>query len=129
MRHEQRWHKHYEALCAYEKRYGDAIVPTDHVEFLDSGECISLGNWVSYMRTRYKQNALAANRIQLLESLSSWTWGPVRPGPKSKDFIAERNSQIYSEYSNGETLAKIGARYRLSRQRVHQIVKEYENGK
>lgn len=125
MRHETRWHKYYEALLAYESRYGDALVPTGHVEFIGPDEFINLGNWVSYMRTRYRQGKLAADRIDRLENLNTWTWGPVRPGPKSKTYISERNSSIYSEHKSGQTLAKIGSKYSLSRQRVHQIVKEY----
>lgn len=127
MRHETRWQKYFDALLAYEKRYGDALVPTGHVEFVGTDECINLGNWVSYMRTRYRQGKLNDDRIQLLESLSTWTWGPVRPGPKSKNYIFERNSNIYHEHKSGQTLAKIGNKYSLSRQRVHQIVKEYVN--
>lgn len=124
MNHHERWTKHYSALVQYHDRYGDAIPPSGHTEFLQNGEEINLGNWVSYMRTRYRQGALSEDRVALLESLPTWDWGPVRPGPKSKDEVMVRNTDILSKYKAGMSLASIGQRYGLSRQRVHQIVKE-----
>lgn len=125
MNHNTRWKRHYSALVQYQRRYGDAMVPSGHVEFLPSGEEVNLGNWVSYMRTRYRQNALSDERVSLLETLPTWKWGPVRPGPKSQDATMKRNSEIHERYRNGQSLSKIGRDYNLSRQRVHQIVKEY----
>lgn len=124
MNHHERWTKHYSALVQYHDRYGDAMPPSGHTEFLTNGEEINLGNWVSYMRTRYRQGALSADRVALLESLPTWDWGPVRPGPKSKDEVMVRNTDILSKYKEGMSLASIGQRYGLSRQRIHQIVKE-----
>lgn len=124
MNHHERWKKHYTALVQYCERYGDAMPPSGHIEFLPDGEEINLGNWVSYMRTRYKQGALADERVVLLECLTSWQWGPVRPGPKSKDEVLERNNDIGRLHESGMSLASIAKRYGLSRQRVHQIVKE-----
>ena len=124
MNHNTRWKKHYSALVQYHHRYGDAIVPSGHVEFLPSGEEINLGNWVSYMRTRYRQNALSDERVRLLETLPTWKWGPVRPGPKSLVATMHRNSDICEKYRAGYSLSRIGKEYGLSRQRVHQIIKE-----
>ena len=124
MKHHERWKKHYTALVQYQNRYGDAMPPSGHTEFLPDGEEINLGNWVSYMRTRYKQNALSDERIRLLESLPTWEWGPVRPGPKSKNEVTERNEKIVESHKAGTSLSAIARRYGLSRQRVHQIVKE-----
>ena len=123
MNHHARWKKHYAALTQYEKRYGDAMPPSGHVEFLPDGTEINLGNWVSYMRTRYRQGALSDERVSLLEQFCSWEWGPVRPGPKSKDFVETRNAKIINSYSNGASLAQLGREFNLSRQRVHQIVR------
>ena len=38
MNHNKRWQKHYDALVTYYERYGDALVPSGHIEFLSSGE-------------------------------------------------------------------------------------------
>jgi len=124
MNHNARWNRYYSALIQYQKRFGDALVPSGHVEFLESGEELSLGNWVSYMRTRYRQNALSEERIKQLESVPTWNWGPVRPGPKSRDTVMIRNNEICFMYSSGKSLSKIAKAYGLSRQRIHQIVKE-----
>ena len=123
MNHHARWKRHYDALAQYEERYGDAMPPSNHVEFLPDGEEINLGNWVSYMRTRYRQNALSDERIALLEKFPSWEWGPVRPGPKSHDFVVVRNQRIVSAHESGASLAQIAREHNLSRQRVHQIVR------
>lgn len=124
MNHHERWNKHYEALVQYHDRYGDAMPPSGHVEFLGDGEEINLGNWVSYMRTRYKQGALSEDRVKRLEALPTWQWGPVRPGPKSQDVFVQRNIEIISKHLSGVSLSKIARQHGLSRQRVHQIVKE-----
>ena len=123
MNHNTRWKKHYDALVTYSERYGDALVPSGHVEFVGSGEEINLGNWVSYMRTRYRQDALSSERISLLEGIPTWDWGPVSPGPKSRDIVIERNSIIVARHKQGDSLSNIAKEYGLSRQRIHQIVK------
>jgi hypothetical protein len=124
MNHHERWKKHYNALIQYYNRYGDAMPPSGHTEFLPDGEEINLGNWVSYMRTRYKQQALPDDRIAMLSALPSWEWGPVRPGPKSKTEVIIRNTDILARHKSGMPLSSIAKQYGLSRQRVHQIVKE-----
>lgn len=124
MNQNMRWNRHYNALVQYHHRYGDAVVPSGHTEFLPSGEEINLGNWVSYMRTRYHQAALSDERIALLETIPTWRWGPVRPGPKSKNVTLQRNKEICEMSNNGHSFSVIGKAYGLSRQRVHQIVKE-----
>ena len=75
------------------------------------------------MRTRYRQNALSDERIALLEKFPSWEWGPVRPGPKSHDFVVVRNQRIVNAHESGASLAQIAREHNLSRQRVHQIVR------
>jgi len=68
---------------------------------------------------------LSAERVALLENISSWSWGPVRPGPKSKEVVIQRNSDIvWLREHEGMALEQIAKRYNLSRQRVYQIVKE-----
>ena len=124
MNHEERWTIYYEALQTYEQRYGDALVPTGHLEFLDSGIEINLGHWVSYMRTRYRQGLLSERRIKLLEKIPSWTWGPVRPGPKSKDLVVDRNNKIKIAYGKGASASALAREYSLSRQWIYQIIKE-----
>ena len=124
MNHEKRWSIYYEALQIYEQRYGDALVPTGHLEFLDNGIEINLGHWVSYMRTRYRQGLLSERRIKLLEKIPSWTWGPVRPGPKSKNLVVDRNNKIKIAYAKGASASALAREYSLSRQWIYQIIKE-----
>ena len=124
MNHHARWNKHYEALLQYCERYGDASPPSGHTEFLENGEEVNLGNWVSYMRTRYRQKALPESRIALLEKLPSWNWGPVRPGPRSRETVISRNRKILESHKAGMSLAQLGREHNLSRQRVHQIIKD-----
>lgn len=124
MKHEARWNTHYALLKQYQKRYGDALVPTNHVEFLDDGSEVNLGSWVSYMRTRYRENKLLSDRVSLLEQVPTWSWGPVRPGPKSRDRLHERNVKILQDRQSGKSLSVIAKEYGVSRQRIHQILKD-----
>ena len=121
MNHDERWRIHFWALMQYSSRYGDACPPTDHIEILDGKE-IRLGNWVSYMRSRYHKGLLSDTRVRALESNQTWTWGPVRPGPKSKAVVASRNEEIVALRKQGLSLREIGDKFDLTRQRVHQIL-------
>ena len=123
MKHGRRWQTNYTLLLKYYQRVGNCIVPSDHIEYTESNQSVALGSWVSYMRTRYRQNKLSKERITLLESIPTWTWGPIRPGPKNKEAIQSRDDLIISEYLNGKSLAQIAKVHNLSRQRIHQIVK------
>ena len=109
-----RWQERIDALDSYVGREGDALVPANHVE----GE-VNLGSWVSYLRTRYRQNSLNDTRIAELEQYPGWEWGPLRPGPKSD---VARDNQIKKMRAQGKSLREIGQVFGLSRQRVHQIV-------
>ena len=40
------------------------------------------------------------------------------------DFVIKRNAEILSKYNNGSSLSGIAKEFGLSRQRIHQIVKE-----
>jgi len=124
MNHEERWSIYYRALQAYQKRYGDALVPTGHLEYLNGNIEINLGHWVSYMRTRYRQGLLSNRRIKLLEEVATWTWGPVRPGPKSKNIVVDRNNKIKIAYAKGASASSLAREYSLSRQWIYQIIKE-----
>jgi DNA-binding CsgD family transcriptional regulator len=55
----------------------------------------------------------------LLAGLPGWEWGPLPPGPASKD---NRDQEILELRKSGLSLQQIADRYNISRQRVHQIV-------
>lgn len=95
------------------------MVPANHVEIIDNDK-INLGAWVGYMRQRKKNNQLNQDRINALSALPEWNWGPLKPGPATKN---NRNNEIAQLRRNGLSLAQIADQYQLSRQRVHQIVK------
>ena len=124
MKHSSKWEFNYRLLLNYLDRVGDVIVPNDHIEIVENGLTVNLGNWVSYMRTRYHIGKLSKDRIMRLESVPTWTWGPIKPGPKSTHSLKNRNEKIVADYKNGKSLAAIGKVYNLSRQRIFQIVKE-----
>jgi hypothetical protein len=113
-----RWDLNIRALDKYVQRVGDALVPIGHRE----GK-VSLGTWVGYQRTRYRQGKLAAWRVSLLEGYAGWEWGPLSPGPRQDLTLKDRDTKIYVLAESGLSLAKIGDKYGLTRQRVHQIVR------
>lgn len=122
---EDMWNARLDALREYAKREAHTRVPAGHVERVGE-EDVRLGSWVSYLRTRYRKELLDGRRISVLEKLPGWEWGPLRPGPRSD---TQRDSDILKMRESGMSLAAIGEKYGLSRQRIHQIIKKQSNGK
>jgi hypothetical protein len=117
--HQTRWNNYYNALTTYATRTGHTRVPASHTEQTESGT-VTLGAWASYIRQRYRTGRLPQDRIDALNAVPGWEWGPFRPGPLTD---AARDSEIITLRSSGVSLQKIGDKFGLSRQRVHQIVK------
>lgn len=113
-----RWDKRLEALDAFVEREGHALVPANYIE-TSNGSDISLGSWVSYLRTRHKKGALSPERVAKLEAYPGWEWGPLRPGPKPN---TSRDEEIRRMRADNKSLQEIGTEFNLSRQRIHQIV-------
>lgn len=118
MTNTERWSRYLNALNQYAERTGHARVPASHVELTEDGT-VNLGVWVAYVRQRYRAGLLSVGRASDLASIPGWEWGPLRPGP-SADLL--RNAEIMTLRSQGISLQRIGDRFGLSRQRVHQIV-------
>lgn len=113
-----RFNTYLTALTQFIEREGHPKVPAIHIETVD-GKDIKVGAFASYCRQRYKQNLLPQNRIDALNSIPGWQWGPFKPGPSSN---TTRNSVITQEHASGMSLGDLANKYQLSRQRVHQIV-------
>lgn len=109
-----------EALTQYTERMGHSQIPANHIEKYQETS-MSLGAWVGYLRQRYRKNQLAAGRIEKIEKIKHWNWGPFKPGP-STDSV--RNSKILTMRAAGSSLREIADVFDLSRQRVHQIIKK-----
>lgn len=108
------------ALEQYISRNGNSKVPASHIEKIGENE-ISLGAWAGYIRQRYRKNQLPAARIQRLEEIANWQWGPFQPGPATD---SARNDSIRELRIQGKSLREIADEFDLSRQRVHQIIKK-----
>lgn len=108
------------ALNSFGEREGHLRVPAAHTEFIGELE-VPLGSWVGYLRQRRRKGQLAPARIAVLESLSGWQWGPLRPGPSTN---SDRNVLIMELHGSGKSLRQIADQFDLSRQRVHQIVRK-----
>jgi hypothetical protein len=119
---QDRWERNFLALAQYTQRTGHSRVPANHVELYE-GRNTPIGAWVGYMRQRWRNGILNSHRVMKLESLAGWTWGPLRPGPATN---TERDEQIVRLRSEGKSLQTIADQVGVSRQRVHQIAKRYE---
>lgn len=119
MNNMQRFEMYIGALNAYITREGHARVPSHHVEMLD-GSDIHLGAWVSYVRQRHRIEKLNPEYESRLSQIPGWLWGPLKRGPKLK---VERNKKILEMRSDGHSITQISDEFNISRQRVHQIVK------
>jgi superfamily II DNA or RNA helicase len=64
-----KWQKAYDLLLKFYQREGHAKVKFDHVE-----DGFNLGEWVQTQRKAFKADKIAKERIELLESLSDWSW-------------------------------------------------------
>lgn len=120
MDNKTRFQLYVRALQQFADRTGHTRVPAVHVEIVDGAE-VNVGAWVGYIRQRRKKNLLSPDKIQILENLNGWEWGPLKPGPATNH---NRNSEILRMRGQGMTLRQIADSYDLSRQRVHQIVKK-----
>ena len=115
-----RWETNFGALRQFATREGHARVPASHVELYE-GRNIPLGAWVGYMRQRNRTGILSPERVQRLQSVQGWTFGPLRPGPASN---TERDSRIVELRTQGLSLQTIAEQVGVSRQRVHQIARK-----
>ncbi|MEZ3434995.1 MAG: Helicase associated domain protein, partial [Lachnospiraceae bacterium] len=87
------WDLYVKALRQYKEREGDCDVPKKHVEVLDSGVSVKLGQWVSDMRKAKKgtiYRILTEERISQLNQLN-FIWEPYK-----KRF--EKNIRAIAEY-------------------------------
>lgn len=110
-------------LEIFTSREGHCRVPAVFVENVDGHE-VPLGAWVGYMRQRRKKGELSPERIARLEQIPDWQWGPLSPGPSTNQ---NRNMEILELHKSGKSLRAIADIFELSRQRVHQIVRNKEH--
>lgn len=99
------WDLYIKALKQYKEREGDCLVPHRHIEILDNGIKVSLGNWVSNMRRTKNGKGkalLTEERIIQLEELG-FIWNELK-------YIFENNIkriakyyEQYGKYPSGHT--------------------------
>ena len=116
---DERWQEHYNALLQYTTRTGNALVPTTHVEVF-GGKNIALGAWVAYNRQRQRAGTLTEDRVQALSAITGWKWEKQQPGRR---YDKSRDEKIISRYAGGSSAKDLAKEFGLSRQRVHQIVR------
>ncbi len=111
------WQRNLEALQTFARSHGTPMAPINSTVTL-GGEEVRIGGFVAYVRQRYREGQLDQSRIAQLETLSGWTWGGLRPGPKGH---AGRNERIRELRREGWTLTELADEFGMSRQRIHQI--------
>lgn len=101
-------------LKTYAVRHGHINVP--HAE-------APLGPWVGYIRRRKRDGYLTIDEIQAIEQVPGWSWEPRKAGRKKK---VELHKLVYDlRYKRRRlSLQEIADVTKLSRQRIHQILKE-----
>ena len=70
---DEAWEDGIEQLQLYIKEHGNPMVHRSYV----SPDGFKLGTWVTYQRRSKTINLLSQDRIDRLEALISWTWGPL----------------------------------------------------
>jgi DNA-binding NarL/FixJ family response regulator len=114
-----RFNTYVKALSQFAAREGHCNVPAIHTEIVENND-VTLGAWVGYVRQRRRKNQLSEERAAAIQAVSGWQWGPLKPGPATD---ANRNYEILQMRAAGSSLRQIADKFDLSRQRVHQIVK------
>jgi len=114
-----RWSTHIKALEQYVARTGTSLAPTTHTETVD-GRNIALGAWIAYNRQRQRQGTLSSERVEQLSGFPDWRWEKQKPG-RQQDSV--RDTEIVSLYRQGRSARALAEVYSLSRQRVHQIIR------
>jgi DNA-binding NarL/FixJ family response regulator len=117
-----RFNTYIKALSQFALREGHCNVPAIHTEIVDNSD-VTLGAWVGYVRQRRRKNQLSEERATAIQAVSGWQWGPLKPGPATDD---DRNTEILQMRAAGSSLRQIADKFDLSRQRVHQIVKNIQ---
>ena len=112
--------QYWKALDAYLAREGHAEVPTGHVEHLD-GAPLPLGRWAARQRRLYRESRIDPPLARWLAGLPGWSWDRRPTGP-ARD--AARVAEMRALRASGLSLAQIGDRYGISRQRAHQVLAE-----
>lgn len=117
-----RFNTYIKALSQFAAREGHCNVPAIHTEIVENND-VTLGAWVGYVRQRRRKNQLSEERAAAIQAVSGWQWGPLKPGPATD---TDRNSEILQMRAAGSSLRQIADKFDLSRQRVHQIVKNIQ---
>lgn len=74
--HNESWEMYFQLLKEYQAEFGHALVPQSRPRDLFKGH--DLASWVNSQRTRHKKGHLERNRVELLESITDWSWDPLR---------------------------------------------------
>ena len=127
------WDLYIKALKQYKEREGDCLVPHKHIEILDNGINISLGNWVRNMRNTKNGKGralLTEERIIHLEKLG-FIWNELRYRfEKNIKRIAkyyEQNGEYPSQHSEDLAMKRLG-RFAVN-ERIRMKDSNYENWK
>lgn len=91
------WYMMYERLKEYKREYGDINVPINYI----TREGVSLGHWLSNIRSSYKKPTLGnirlnSDKIEMLEELGI-DWAPIETKWKKMYLLAK---QYYEENGN-----------------------------
>lgn len=99
-------------LAQYVAKHGHTDVPYAQAP---------LGQWVGYIRRRKKAGLLSDEQVAALEQIPGWSWHPRKSGGSKKMYLHLEVQELRSRRLSLQEIADIT---KISRQRVHQILKE-----
>jgi hypothetical protein len=112
--------RYIEGLVYFQRREGHCNPPATHVETLPDGLQVPLGAWTANTRHRYRRGGLSGRWVEVLDSFPGWSWERRLRGRPSKQ---DRDAQIREMHREGIPVSVLSEQYRVSRQRIHQVVK------
>ena len=101
------WYKGYEKLKKYVECKKHAQVPARYID----DDKFALGKWVSHRRDEFKNDDLATDRIEQLESIKGWAWDPVEAnfsyglGQLKKFVERKKNIRVPAHYVDDDKFA------------------------
>ena len=108
-------------VAKYAQINGHADIPMTHYTRDVNGRRVALGRWAGYIKGRYRAGLLSVEQAKAFEIVPHWDWNARGPGSKPN---LEMRRDVLTYRSMRMSMQQIADRVGLSRQRVHQILKD-----
>jgi len=106
-----------DAVRRFAAQHGHTDIPVLHSE-----NELAVGKWVSAVRYRYRKNVdqVPVTLRATLDNVPGWSWGARGRG---RPAYGARNAEVCEMHKHGVSVPVIAEQYKVTTQRIHQILK------